>query len=234
MLVALRSASRSQAQCPRRRRRARRRRSLPRQSAARDSGRDAAWRADFAFDDEAQRKRWSNLPTGPFTRAGLRMGDLDGAAARGRSRPVDGSVERRRLRESHGDCRRRRAVATVDGPRDVRQRRVLRFVRRRAVDDRALVDPVRRASSGAQHHADRRAGHARTEPYRGSACYLRARRQDRAAARARGREGVCAASRRSTSGNARRPFSASRSATSCSAPGATGKRSSRKESGAPT
>lgn len=30
----------------------------------------------FAFDDEAQRKRWSNLPTGPFTRAGLRMGDL--------------------------------------------------------------------------------------------------------------------------------------------------------------
>jgi hypothetical protein len=31
----------------------------------------------FAFDDEAQRKRWSNLPTGPFTRAGLRMGDLE-------------------------------------------------------------------------------------------------------------------------------------------------------------
>jgi hypothetical protein len=30
----------------------------------------------FAFDDAAQRKRWSNLPTGPFTRAGLRMGDL--------------------------------------------------------------------------------------------------------------------------------------------------------------
>ena len=30
----------------------------------------------FSFDDEAQRKRWSNLPTGPFTRAGLRMGDL--------------------------------------------------------------------------------------------------------------------------------------------------------------
>ena len=30
----------------------------------------------FGFDDEAQRKRWSNLPTGPFTRAGLRMGDL--------------------------------------------------------------------------------------------------------------------------------------------------------------
>jgi hypothetical protein len=30
----------------------------------------------FSFDDDAQRKRWSNLPTGPFTRAGLRMGDL--------------------------------------------------------------------------------------------------------------------------------------------------------------
>ncbi len=30
----------------------------------------------FDFNDEAQRKRWSNLPTGPFTRAGLRLGDL--------------------------------------------------------------------------------------------------------------------------------------------------------------
>jgi hypothetical protein len=28
------------------------------------------------FKDEAQRKRWSNLPTGIFRRAGLRMGDL--------------------------------------------------------------------------------------------------------------------------------------------------------------
>jgi Protein of unknown function (DUF3500) len=30
----------------------------------------------FDFKDEAQRKRWSNLPTGIFRRAGLRMGDL--------------------------------------------------------------------------------------------------------------------------------------------------------------
>lgn len=30
----------------------------------------------FDFKDEAQRKRWSNLPTGIFKRAGLRMGDL--------------------------------------------------------------------------------------------------------------------------------------------------------------
>ena len=30
----------------------------------------------FSFKDEAQRKRWSNLPTGIFRRAGLRMGDL--------------------------------------------------------------------------------------------------------------------------------------------------------------
>lgn len=30
----------------------------------------------FDFKDEAQRKRWSNLPTGSFKRAGLRMGDL--------------------------------------------------------------------------------------------------------------------------------------------------------------
>jgi hypothetical protein len=31
----------------------------------------------FTFDDDAQRKRWSNLPTGAFKRAGLRMGDLE-------------------------------------------------------------------------------------------------------------------------------------------------------------
>jgi len=30
----------------------------------------------FTADDEAQRARWSNLPTGIFARAGLRMGDL--------------------------------------------------------------------------------------------------------------------------------------------------------------
>lgn len=30
----------------------------------------------FDFKDEAQRKRWSNLPTGIFKREGLRMGDL--------------------------------------------------------------------------------------------------------------------------------------------------------------
>ena len=30
----------------------------------------------FAFKDDAQRKRWSNLPSGMFRRAGLRMGDL--------------------------------------------------------------------------------------------------------------------------------------------------------------
>ena len=30
----------------------------------------------FAFDDAAQRVNWSNLPTGIFQRAGLRMGDL--------------------------------------------------------------------------------------------------------------------------------------------------------------
>ena len=30
----------------------------------------------FEFTDEAQRKRWSNLPIGAFQRAGLRMGDL--------------------------------------------------------------------------------------------------------------------------------------------------------------
>jgi Protein of unknown function (DUF3500) len=30
----------------------------------------------FDFNDETQRKRWSNLPSGAFQRAGLRMGDL--------------------------------------------------------------------------------------------------------------------------------------------------------------
>jgi hypothetical protein len=31
----------------------------------------------FDFKDQAQRKRWSNLPTGAFRREGLRMGDLN-------------------------------------------------------------------------------------------------------------------------------------------------------------
>lgn len=34
-------------------------------------------KAQFAFDDEVQRKRWSNLPTGLFERHGVRLGDLN-------------------------------------------------------------------------------------------------------------------------------------------------------------
>lgn len=37
----------------------------------------------FDFKDEAQRKRWSNLPTAIFKRQGLRMGDPDKTPARG-------------------------------------------------------------------------------------------------------------------------------------------------------
>ena len=37
---------------------------------------DQRRRGVFDFGDDAQRKRWSNLPTGIFRRAGLRMGDL--------------------------------------------------------------------------------------------------------------------------------------------------------------
>ncbi len=33
-------------------------------------------RVQFAFDDEAQRKNWSNLPTGIYQRKGLRLGEL--------------------------------------------------------------------------------------------------------------------------------------------------------------
>lgn len=33
-------------------------------------------KVEFDFKDDAQRKRWSNLPTGIFRRAGLRLGDL--------------------------------------------------------------------------------------------------------------------------------------------------------------
>src|SRR6188472_1997207 len=39
---------------------------------------DAAGKAkvQFAFDDAAQKTRWSNLPSGIFKREGLRLGDL--------------------------------------------------------------------------------------------------------------------------------------------------------------
>src|SRR4051812_27437977 len=33
-------------------------------------------KVQFDFNDDAQRKRWSNLPSGAFERAGLRMGEL--------------------------------------------------------------------------------------------------------------------------------------------------------------
>src|SRR3954463_3315213 len=39
---------------------------------------DEAGRAkvQFAFDGDAQRRRWSNLPSGIFERRGIRLGDL--------------------------------------------------------------------------------------------------------------------------------------------------------------
>lgn len=40
---------------------------------------DQAAKVQFEFKDEAQKKRWSNLPTGIVKRAGLRMGDLSQA-----------------------------------------------------------------------------------------------------------------------------------------------------------
>ena len=44
---------------------------------------DDAGRAKVQFPFEGpQKTRWSNLPTGIFAREGLRMGDLDAAAAR--------------------------------------------------------------------------------------------------------------------------------------------------------
>ena len=36
-------------------------------------------KAVFAFEDEVQRKRWSNLPSGIYQRTGLRLGDLNKA-----------------------------------------------------------------------------------------------------------------------------------------------------------
>src|SRR5262245_4608262 len=42
-------------------------------SALDDAGRA---KIQFAFDNETQRKRWSNLPTGIFQREGVRLGDL--------------------------------------------------------------------------------------------------------------------------------------------------------------
>ena len=71
---------------------------------------DDAGRAklQFAFDDDAQRKRWSNLPGPMFERRGLRLGDLSRATTRHGHEAAADRAERRRVPEGHRDHARRR------------------------------------------------------------------------------------------------------------------------------
>ena len=78
---------------------------------------DEAGRAKVQFPFEGpQKTRWSNLPTGIFAREGLRMGDLDAAAARGGDHPAAGRPERRWLPEGDGDRAQRRSPAQRGSP----------------------------------------------------------------------------------------------------------------------
>ena len=112
----------------------------------------------FGFDDEAQRKRWSNLPTGPFTRAGLRMGDL--------TEPQRAAV-RALLTAALSPVGYTKVMAIVEADEQLRQSTdramfgrdeyYVSFVGEPS-DDRAVAAAVRRASSRAEHHVRRGSG----------------------------------------------------------------------------
>ena len=75
----------------------------------------------FDFKDEAQRKRWSNLPTAIFKRQGLRMGDLT-KPQREAAGGAGSGVESAGVREDSADRRRRRGFEAIERPDDFRAR----------------------------------------------------------------------------------------------------------------
>jgi hypothetical protein len=114
----------------------------------------------FDFKDEAQRKRWSNLPTAIFKRQGLRMGDLTkpqreavlavlaaALSAQGYEKVLQIVEAEELLKQSSGEA--------ILGAMNIM------FIPRPAFHHRALDDAVRRAPSRPQHHSCRRATHAR-------------------------------------------------------------------------
>ena len=150
---------------------------------------DDAGRAklQFAFDDDTQRRRWSNFPDPDVPAAG-RFGSGDLTATQRASvmtlletaLSADGYrkvTEIMRGDEVEIDERRPWARRRWTSRRiEFRRSGVLPGVSRCAVDDRALDAAVRRPSSGGQPHAVRRSGQRDAELAVRAACHLYLRR----------------------------------------------------------
>jgi hypothetical protein len=98
-------------------------------------------KAVFAADDEAQRKNWSNLPSGIYKRAGLRMGDLkpaqEGAAKAVLAAALSPMGYRKAMEIVEGDEQLRKEGA--GGPRFGRDEFYLSFVGQPSPTDRWII-----------------------------------------------------------------------------------------------
>ena len=73
----------------------------------------------FDFKDEAQRKRWSNLPTSFVKRGGLRMGDLTKAQREAALAVLAAALSPQGVRKGSADRRGRRLVEKIERRDDV-------------------------------------------------------------------------------------------------------------------
>ena len=195
---------------------------------------DDAQRAKVVFDfkDEAQRKRWSNLPTTMVKREGLRMGDLTRPQRDAAMAVLEAALSPQGYEKVLQIVEADEVLKKCSGGRGPTFGRDEYYVS--FLGQPSAADPWMIQFGG--HHlglnitlaGDQR--HTRAEPHRRAAGDLRDRRQDHATARPRDRQGLCPDRARSTKPSASRRSSASRCATSCSAPVATGRRFSRKGS----
>ena len=121
----------------------------------------------FAFDDDTQRARWSNLPTSLVPRAGLSLKEMNPAQRSAAMALVASALSPRGFEkvqqimegdEVNQDQRRKQP--------DVRQRSLLHLHPRNAFRKGSLDAPVRRAPSGAEYHHRRRAWHSHSHPDR--------------------------------------------------------------------
>ena len=131
---------------------------------------DGRAKGQFAFNDDAQRKRWSNLPGPMFVRQGMRLGDLTPAQRTAVMKLLQTAFSPDGYRKVTEIMRGDEVLKTTGGgPRrsrrpgrrpEFRRRRVLPGVSRHALDDRAVDAAVRRSSPRDQPDVGRQPGDA--------------------------------------------------------------------------
>ena len=163
----------------------------------------------FAFDDEQQRARWSNLPITIVRRAGLSMGELNAAQRSAAMALLASALSRRGFEKVQQIMDADELLKKSEGKADVRQGSLLHLHPGNAFRESAVDVAVRRTPSRAQHHHCGRTWRSHAEPHRRPAGLVHRQRHDDPAPGPGERQGVrlaeCARRRPAQAGDPQLP-----------------------------